>query len=154
MKRKTNYFKDNQQKSTNNNNDEATQFETFSQFIESNTQLEELINQNIEENDKKRSNPTVEINTNDQKRNYGLVGLHSCGNLSNSIVNLYLSNNNNTTTANNNDKLLKCSNKLLCNVSCCYNLLAEKYEPKEISGNIFKNNYFKLNAKIEFYYRI
>lgn len=53
--------------------------------------------------------------------NYSLCGLHSCGNLSNHIINLYLHNK----QFNSNQK------SLLCFVSCCYHLINEKYLPPE-----------------------
>ena len=71
-------------------------------------------------------NDLIEAQSNQNDTDFALVGLHSCGNLSNSIINLYLDNYSNESTK-------KC--KLLFNVACCYNLLFEKFStdnPKEI----------------------
>lgn len=97
MKRKTTIFKSNSTLSEKRN------FKTFDNFIQSNTHLNELIDGYLSET---------------ENRSFALIGLHSCGNLSNSIINLYLSNKNA-------EKSNNC--KLLCNVACCYNLLNEKY---------------------------
>ena len=59
--------------------------------------------------------------------NYALIGLHSCGNLSNSIINLFLNN-----RAYNDEITFR---KLLCNVACCYNLLNEKYSNDDVKVN-------------------
>ena len=91
--------------------DPNANFKTFSQFIQSSTELNNLIKAQISEE-------LSEDVTN--RSSFALIGLHSCGNLSNSIMNLYLSNNNNN---DDNGKF----RKLLCNVGCCYNLLNEKY---------------------------
>ncbi len=128
MKRRTTIFsikraklteKEEQEKSTKeetNNNPlpikvyDPTKFQTFAQFIQSSTELNDLIRSQLNQEGK---NCAVEI----EDETFGLVGLHSCGNLSNSIINLYL-NKHQTSTSN---------NRLLCNVACCYNLLNEKY---------------------------
>ena len=81
-------------------------FQTFSQFIQSSSELNRLIESHLKE---------ISITNN----KFSLIGLHSCGNLSNSIVNLYVNSNRDI------DKTSGC--KLLCNVACCYNLLNEKY---------------------------
>ena len=87
---------------------DPTKFQTFAQFIQSSTELNNLIKQ--------------KLNTdNELDEKFGLIGLHSCGNLSNSIINLFLSNKEKTAIGNE-DK-----SRLLCNVACCYNLLNEKY---------------------------
>ncbi|CAF0895585.1 unnamed protein product [Brachionus calyciflorus] len=79
-----------------------SKFKTITKFIQSSTQLNDIIRQN---------------KASKQLENYALIGLHSCGNLSNSIINIYLDNR-------------ESERKLLCNVSCCYNLLREKYDIK------------------------
>lgn len=115
MKRKTLVFSENSQKSE--------KFKTFSQFIQSSTQLHDLVLQNTQnmiENEK-----------------YALIGLHSCGNLSNSIMNLFLNNQ-------------KSSRKLLCNVACCYNLLNEKYSKDFLSNHDFKKTNIKLDESSKF----
>jgi hypothetical protein len=61
---------------------------------------------------------------------YALIGLHSCGNLSNSIVNLYVNSNKET------NKLTANGCKLLCNVACCYNLLNEKFAHNDLESNL------------------
>ena len=87
------------------NNEEAT-FQTFSQFIQSSSELNNLVESHLRE-----------ISLKNDK--YALIGLHSCGNLSNSIVNLYV---------NSHQQIEFVSGcKLLCNVACCYNQLDEKY---------------------------
>lgn len=91
---------------------DPTKFQTFAQFIQSSTELNNLI----------KSKLNSENHELDEK--FALVGLHSCGNLSNSIVNLYL----NSKSENSNSlEKAKQNNRLLCNVACCYNLLNEKY---------------------------
>ena len=90
---------------------DPTKFQTFAQFIQSSTELNELIKSNL------NSEGAVDFDG-----HFALIGLHSCGNLSNSIVNLYLSG-----KLNNVKSQVGNNNRLLCNVACCYNLLNEKY---------------------------
>jgi hypothetical protein len=84
----------------------SSKFNTFSQFKQSSTELNDLVESATE-----KCQP--------ESKSYALIGLHSCGNLSNSIINLYLKS----------AFDLDCSkrSRLLCNVACCYNLLDEKY---------------------------
>jgi hypothetical protein len=115
MKRQTTIF------SSQNSEPSTSSFKTFSQFIQSTSELISLMD---EHNDENKSETT----------NFALIGLHSCGNLSNSIVNLYLTNSDNNVTC-------KKRAKLLCNVSCCYNLLNEKYaNDVESNKDIKKTN--------------
>ncbi|CAF0768311.1 unnamed protein product [Brachionus calyciflorus] len=116
MKRKTQVFDQKQQQ-------EADRFKTFSQFIQSSTELHNLVRENTEN---KLEN-----------ENYALVGLHSCGNLSNSIINLFLNNS-------------ESDRKLLCNVACCYNLLNEKYAKDPLSNYDFKKTDIKLDDSSKF----
>ncbi len=69
MKRKTSTYSNKEKKETPSN------FTTFNQFVQSSTKLNSLIGSQ---------------STSDEC--FSLVGLHSCGNLSNSIINLYLDN--------------------------------------------------------------
>lgn len=115
MKRKTLVFSE--------NNNETEKFKTFSQFIQSSTELHDLVLENTQNKI--------------ENENYALVGLHSCGNLSNSIMNLFLNNQ-------------KSSRKLLCNVACCYNLLNEKYSKDFLSNHDFKKTNIKLDDSSKF----
>lgn len=113
MKRQTSAF-------SKNSADINSRFKTFSQFIESTSELDALIDNQKSESDSE----------------YALIGLHCCGNLSNSIVNLYLNNNANISSQQQQRRV-----KLLCNVSCCYNLLNEKYaNDVESSKDLKKTN--------------
>jgi hypothetical protein len=97
---------------------DPTKFQTFSQFIQSSTELNDLIREKL-------SSETQSTDEYDFDGHFALIGLHSCGNLSNSIVNLYLNTKQGPETR---PEKLNCSNnRLLCNVACCYNLLNEKY---------------------------
>lgn len=122
MKRKTGVFEPTP--TSEEKPDES--FKTFSQFIQSSTELNNLIKENCE---------------NKIDENYGLIGLHSCGNLSNSIINLYLHDDKNEN---------KVKRKLLCNVACCYNLLNEKYANDLSSGFDFKKTNIKLDDSSKF----
>lgn len=110
-------------------NKSLDRFKTFSQFIQSSTELNNLIKENCE---------------NKLEENFALIGLHSCGNLSNSIINLYLNNNDND------DNKLSQRKKLLCNVACCYNLLNEKYASDLLSSYDFKKTNIKLDDSSKF----
>ena len=125
MKRKTTIYSSKTLANNKNRNEasnESSSFQTFSQFIQSSTELNNLIKLHIQTEFKMSE---IEISTN--MNNFGLIGLHSCGNLSNSIINLYLNNN----SCNDRSKF----RKLLCNVACCYNLLNEKFSHDDIKVN-------------------
>lgn len=70
--------------------------------------------------------------------------MHSCGNLSNSIVNLYLDKGNSQSHQYSNDKN-RISPRLLCNVACCYNLLNEKYSYDDDYLNDLKHTNIKVD---------
>lgn len=127
MKRKTTIF------TTPEVDAAANQFKTFSQFIQSSTQLSNLVQEHC----------PAEQNT--SMNQFALVGLHSCGNLSNSIINLYLSNVDDDALKNANNNINNNRAKLLCNVSCCYNLLNEKYANDTESSRDFK----KTNVQVD-----
>lgn len=59
----------------------------------------------------------------DEKANVSIIGLHSCGNLSNFLIDLYLSQGKSE-----NEKVRR---NLLFYVTCCYHLISEKYAPWE-----------------------
>lgn len=125
MKRRTTIFsikRDRSQLSTNLDEEspyfkllDPTKFQTFAQFIQSSTELNKLIRVNL------NLDESGECGQEDEQ--FALIGLHSCGNLSNSIINLFLS----SKRENDSNRAKKNNNKLLCNVACCYNLLNEKY---------------------------
>ncbi len=86
---------------------------------------------------------------NEQNLFYGLIGLHSCGNLSNSIVNLYLDKNNSINQSESN-KSNRISPMLLCNIACCYNLLNEKYSLDDDYLNDLKRTNIKIDENSKF----
>ena len=106
MKKQTKLFEQSDNTEILESTTEKRNFQTFSQFIQSSSELNNLIETHLEE-----------ISFKNNK--FALIGLHSCGNLSNSIVNLYVNSNR--------DRGSESGCKLLCNVACCYNLLDEKY---------------------------
>jgi hypothetical protein len=121
MKRKVNiYSSKNSASKTDIAPIDTDSFQTFSQFIQSSTELNNLIKVHIKK----------ELDQSNNSSNFGLIGLHSCGNLSNSIINLYLNN-----LANDEDRTSGKFRKLLCNVACCYNLLNEKYSHDDVKVN-------------------
>ena len=111
MKKKTRMFSSTKEGA----NEDAQNFQTFSQFIQSSSELNNLVEAHLKE---------VSLKNN----KFALVGLHSCGNLSNSIVNLYVNNNANEAVGD--------GCKLLCNVACCYNLLNEKYAETDCESHL------------------
>ena len=128
MKRKTTIYSSKTLANNKNRNEasnESSSFQTFSQFIQSSTELNNLIKLHIQT----ELMSEIEISTN--MNNCGLIGLHSCGNLSNSIINLYLNNNLGDHACNDRSKF----RKLLCNVACCYNLLNEKFSQDDLKVN-------------------
>lgn len=113
-------------------NEEAT-FQTFSQFIQSSSELNNLVESHLKE---------ISLANN----KYALIGLHSCGNLSNSIVNLYVNSHRHSE--------FKSGCRLLCNVACCYNQLDEKYignkyadEEEKVSG-VDEASKFPMSARL------
>jgi hypothetical protein len=80
---------------------DSDNFRTFSEFIRADTDLNKLVKNHL--------------NINLDGSNYAIVGLHSCGNLSSSMIDIYLKN----------------QAHLLFNVACCYHLIGEKYAPDE-----------------------
>lgn len=113
-------------------NEEAT-FQTFSQFIQSSSELNNLVESHLKE---------ISLANN----KYALIGLHSCGNLSNSIVNLYVNSHRQSE--------FKSGCRLLCNVACCYNQLDEKYignkyahEVEKVSG-VDEASKFPMSARL------
>ncbi len=95
---------------------DPTKFQTFSQFIQSSTELNDLIREKL------GSDNSAAVAFDGR---FALIGLHSCGNLSNSIINLFLNTKQGPETR---PEMLNANdNRLLCNVACCYNLLNEKY---------------------------
>lgn len=135
MKRKTTVFNSDKSVKKSEKQDDEDNFKTFSQFIQSNTELYNLV---------KEHDPDFE----QSNRGFALIGLHSCGNLSNSIMNLFFSNNN----ENNNDSdcNIKTVRKLLCNVGCCYNLLNEKYAIDKESNRDYKNTNIEIDNNSKF----
>lgn len=89
-------------------------YHTFNEYISTNVNLNKLIKDRL----------GIEMSE------YGLIGLHSCGNLSNSPIDLYLNNLNQNAGISETGDGICC---LLCNVSCCYHLIDEKYAPIEYS---------------------
>jgi hypothetical protein len=141
LKKKTTiYSTSNRHKDTKDENQSskkilpADNFQTFSQFIQSTTELNDLID-------------THNIKSKNGNNSYALIGLHSCGNLSNSIVNLYLNKNNSTNSKESNNQISPC---LLCNVACCYNLLNEKYSLDDEYLNDLKHTNIKIDDNSKF----
>ena len=124
----------------------SSSFQTFSQFIQSSTELNQLIRSSIGNNFEDKCS---------HDDNYALVGLHSCGNLSNSIINLYLANSRQhlepgapaPANIKSNANSFK---KLLCNVACCYNLLNEKYANDAESGKDLKHTNVNIDESSKF----
>ena len=102
MKKQTNLDLRNFNESSDASN--VKKFQTFNELVNVNTNLTDLV--------KKRLNLSLDAN-----RAYSLIGLHTCGELANSLLMLYL----------NNLSDISC---LLCNVACCYHFLHEKYSPQ------------------------
>lgn len=121
MKRQTTIF-------SKSSTESEHRFQTFSQFIQSTSELSTLI----------ASSPTDDSSL---SPDYALIGLHCCGNLSNSIVNLFVSNS---------DSCEKRKAKLLCNVACCYNLLNEKYANDVESEKDFKRTNVTISESSKF----
>ena len=129
MKRKTTVFNQEMGKKRENKSDHN--FQTFCEFIQSSSELNELIDAHVQS----------EAFDSAEKIFFAFVGLHSCGNLSNSIINLYLTNEN---------KEHKYRAKCLCNVACCYNLLNEKYATDEESSKDFKHTNVQIDNASKF----
>jgi hypothetical protein len=110
LKRKTTIYSNSNEPNATKEDSQSDNFQTFSQFIQSTTELNNLI-------DKKNNENSNENNS------YALIGLHTCGNLSNSIINLYLD----KYTVNESEDKNRISPRLLCNIACCYDSLDEKY---------------------------
>lgn len=127
MKRQTTIFS---KSSSTSDND---RFKTFSQFIQSTSELSALL--------PAPSNDQVV----EASQHYALIGLHCCGNLSNSIVNLYVSNNEKKEEETERRRV-----KLLCNVACCYNLLNEKYANDLESDKDFKRTNVAISESSKF----
>ena len=90
------------------------------------------------------------IKTSDENNAYALIGLHTCGNLSNSIINLYLNKMHSTSQKEQYNKN-HISPKLLCNIACCYDSLDEKYSyDDEISNSMSKNNNVQVDNSSKF----
>ncbi len=83
---------------------DTKKFQTFNELININTNLKDLIKQRL----------NLNLNSNNA---YSLIGLHACGELSHSLLMLYLNNISDTSC-------------LLCNVACCYHYLNEKFSPE------------------------
>jgi hypothetical protein len=186
MKRKTTIFSPPKKASNDKQASDATatttaatsssscnsQFTTFSQFIQSSTQLDDLVKE-------RNAKPTTSSTDNDStsascSSQFALIGLHSCGNLSNSIVNLYLGNKNRANLNSSNDdeedvekkkeqeekqeaeahhhqqQKQEEGGKLLCNVSCCYNLLNEKYANQMESERDLKSTNVQIDDSSKF----
>lgn len=108
-------------------------FLTFSQFIQSSSELNNLIEDHLRDSASFSSNE------------FSLIGLHSCGNLSNSIVNLYVNSNRGVEAS----RTGGC--KLLCNVACCYNLLNEKYAENYMENSVdIKNTELSIDESSKF----
>ena len=136
MKRSTNLFTSKQQQPQPVNapaepkEDNSSRFRTFSQFIQSSTELMDLIRSHGGDGSGGGGFDTI-----------ALVGLHSCGNLSNSIVNLHLDGGDGG------------SSRLLCNVACCYNLMNEKYarrDEDEMSSRDLKHTQVSIDDASKF----
>ena len=144
MKHKTTIYATKQLDATTNKNDDDNltkknvnvysnphdSFKTFSQFIQSSSELNNLIRTHIESERMTEKTEQNHVETVPLSSNFALIGLHSCGNLSNSMINLYL--NNQRADAGDNACTFR---KLLCNVACCYNLLNEKYSNDDFKVN-------------------
>jgi hypothetical protein len=131
MKRKTTVFNHEMRNKCEKEKKNEHNFQTFCEFIQSTSELNELIAARVQ----------TESLDFDEKFFFAFVGLHSCGNLSNSIINLYLTNEN---------KKQKYRAKCLCNVACCYNLLNEKYATDEESSKDFKHTNVQIDDSSKF----
>ncbi len=143
LKRKTTIFSTSNQNTNNKQENESQKqelcdenFQTFSQFIQSTTQLNNL----IDEQSKITSN---------ENNSYALIGLHTCGNLSNSIINLYLNKNCSISHKEYGNKN-SISPKLLCNIACCYDSLDEKYSLENESLNTLEDSKIKIDNGSKF----
>jgi len=123
MKKQTNFFPSGQtQQQQQEQHNTEPNFKTFKQFIQSSSQLTSLIQ--------------AHLTTTAAPSQFSLIGLHSCGNLSNSIVNLYATSN---------------DSRLLCNVACCYNLLNEKYVENVVENSVdIKNTQLLIDEASKF----
>lgn len=128
MKRQTTIF------SKSSSTSDSDRFKTFSQFIQSTSELSALL-----------PAPSSNDQVVEASQHYALIGLHCCGNLSNSIVNLYVSNNEKKEEEKEQRRV-----KLLCNVACCYNLLNEKYANDLESDKDFKRTNVAISESSKF----